>query len=127
MGYVCSTRSIRTRITGCSTTFYLLLPEFGVPELRPQLIQWSWKYQVVDRPNLKNDLHHTVCDTGRLDGFKGAVNRSLLLRVKFSSIFLGAGACGVAKEIYEQFCFSRLGLCCWQSYVTKTITDKKIP
>ena len=28
-------------------------------------------------------------------------------------IFHGAGACGVAKTIYKQFCFSQLGLCRW--------------
>ena len=25
----------------------------------------------------------------------------------------GAGAYGVAKSIYKQFCFSHVGLCCW--------------
>ena len=36
----------------------------------------------------------------------GAVNRWLLPSVVFFSVFRGAGACGVAKAIYEQFCFS---------------------
>ena len=48
-----------------------------------------------------------------LDGLKGAVNRWLLPWVVFSSVFRGAGACGVAKPISKQFCFYDLGLCYW--------------
>ena len=59
-----------------------------------------------------NDLPYTVFDIGWLDGFKGAVNYWLLPRVCFS-VLRGAGFCGVAKAIYEQFYFSHLGLCCW--------------
>ena len=35
-----------------SASFYLLLLEFDIPELQPQLIHWSLKYQGVERPNL---------------------------------------------------------------------------
>ena len=41
-------------------------------------------------------------DTGTLEEFKGAVNRLLLPKVVFSSVFRGAGACGVAKAIYKK-------------------------
>ena len=41
--------------------------------------------------------------------FKGPVNRWLLPWVVFSWVFHGAGACGVAKAIYKQLCFSPLG------------------
>ena len=44
-------------------------------------------------------------DTGTLDGFKGAVNRWLLPSIVFSTVFRGAGTCGVAKA----FCFFQLG------------------
>ena len=60
-----------------------------------------------------DDLPYTVFDTETLDEFKGAVNRWLLSWVAFSSVFFVAGACGVAKAIYKQLCFSLLGLCCW--------------
>ena len=53
LGIVCCTRFIRTLITVCSRSFHLLLLEFDIPELRPQLIHWSLKYQGVARPNLK--------------------------------------------------------------------------
>ena len=56
-----------------------------------------------------NDLNYTVFDTGTLDGFMGAVNRWLFPSGGFSSVFCGAGGCGVAKAIYKQFCFSSLG------------------
>ena len=49
---VCWTRLIKTLITVCSTSFHLLLLEFDIPELRPQLIYWSLRYQGVERPNL---------------------------------------------------------------------------
>ena len=42
-----------------------------------------------------NDLPYTEFDTGTLDGFKGAINYWLLPLVVFSSVFCGAGACGV--------------------------------
>ena len=35
-----------------SASFYLLLLEFDIPELPPQLIRWSLKYQGVECPNL---------------------------------------------------------------------------
>ena len=49
---VCCTRLIRIIITVCSANFHLLLLEFDVPELRPQLTLWRLKYQGVERPNL---------------------------------------------------------------------------
>ena len=52
-----------------------------------------------------NGLPYTVFDTGTLDGFKGAVNRWLLARVVFSSIFYGACACEVRKEFINNFVF----------------------
>ena len=82
LGYVCCTRLIRTRITVCSASFHLLLPEFDKLELRRQLIHLSSKYQGVERPNYEgvscrpmqvkmwNDLPYT----GTQDGFNGAVN-----------------------------------------------------
>ena len=61
-----------------------------------------------------NDLPYTAFDTGTLDGFKGAVNRWLLPKVVFTSVFRGAGVSGVAKVIYKQLCFCLLGLrCCF--------------
>ena len=47
---VCCTTLIRTLITVGSASFHLLLLEFDIPELRPQLIHWSLKYQGVERP-----------------------------------------------------------------------------
>ena len=42
LGYICCTRLMRTLITVCSASFQLLLLEFNVPVLPPQLIHWSW-------------------------------------------------------------------------------------
>ena len=33
--------------------------------------------------------------------------------LEFTSVFRGAGACGVAKATFKLLCFSRSGLCCW--------------
>ena len=44
-----------------------------------------------------NELPNTVFDTGMFDGFKVAVNRWLLPRARFFSVFCGAGE--VAKDI----------------------------
>ena len=52
LGLVCCTRLIRTLITVCSASFLLLQLEFDLPKLRLQLINWSLKYQGVERPNL---------------------------------------------------------------------------
>ena len=48
-GLVCCARLIRSLITAClfSELLYLLLLEFDITELRPQLIHWSLKYQGV--------------------------------------------------------------------------------
>ena len=51
LGLVCSTRLMRTLNTVCSASFHLLILEFDIPELRPQLMHWSLKYQGVERPN----------------------------------------------------------------------------
>ena len=109
------TRLIRIRIRVCSASFHLLLPEFDIHKLRLQLIDWSLKYKGVKCPNLHGILvgpdsnveWHSLLffDPGMLDGFQGAVNHWLLTCVVFSSIFRGAGACGVAKAIYKQFVF----------------------
>ena len=56
-----------------------------------------------------NYLANSVFDTG----FECEVKRWLLPLVVFFSVFRGAGACGFAKEIYKQFCFSHARLCCW--------------
>ena len=53
LGWVCCTRLIQTRITVCSTCFHLLVLEFDIHELRPQLVHWSLKYQGLGRPNLQ--------------------------------------------------------------------------
>ena len=119
------TRLIRTRITVSSASFRLLLPEFDIPELRLRLIHWSLKYEGVERPNFQsifcrprfecrmNSPTLAVFDTGTLELFEGAANRWLLPWVVFSSVFRGAGACGVTKAIHEKYCFSDLGLCYW--------------
>ena len=53
LGLICCTRLIRTLITVCSAaSFHLILLEFDLPELRPELIYWSLKYQGVEHPNL---------------------------------------------------------------------------
>ena len=98
----------------------LLLLEFYIPELPPL-------YLVVSRCRTSqfarcflpaqvrkwNDLPYTVFDTGKLNVFKGAVNRWLLPWVVFSSVFCSAGACGAPKATYIQLGFSHLDLCCW--------------
>ena len=122
LGLVCCARLIRTLIIVCSASFHVLL-DFDFLELRPQLIHWNLKYHGVERPNLLGlscwrrfdcgMTFHTLCDTGTLDGFKGAVNRWLLLWVVFSSIFRCAAACGVAKIIRKQIHFYHLSMCRW--------------
>ena len=52
LGLVCYTRLIRTLITVCSASFNPLTQVFDIPELRPQLIHWSFKNQGVERINL---------------------------------------------------------------------------
>ena len=42
LGYVCWTRLIQTRITVCSVSFLPRLPEFDIPDLRPQLIHYYY-------------------------------------------------------------------------------------
>ena len=44
---------MRTLITVCSASVHLLLLEFDILELRPQLIHWSLRHQGVERSNLK--------------------------------------------------------------------------
>ena len=85
---VCCTRLIRTLITVCSASFYLLLLEF---DIRAAAADHPLEFEVSKcrtsgfarsflpaQVRLWNDLPHTVSDTGTLDGFKGTVNRWLL-------------------------------------------------
>ena len=53
LGYVCCTRSIRTKVSVCSVSLGLLLPEFDILEPLPQLIHWSLGYRGVELPNLQ--------------------------------------------------------------------------
>ena len=102
-----SPASVRVQHTRAAAAAHLL--EIGVSRCRTsQFVRCFLPAQT----RVWNDLPYTVFDSGTLDGFKGAVNRWLLPWVCFS-VFRGAGACGVAKEIYKQLCFSNLGLCCW--------------
>ena len=89
LGLVCSTRLIRTLTTVSSEGFDLLPLEFDIPELRPQLIHWSFEVSrcrtcqfvrssLPPQVRMWNDLPYTVFDTGTLDEFTGAVNRWLL-------------------------------------------------
>ena len=121
LGWVCCKRLIRTLITVCSASFHLLLLEFDIPELQPQ---HPLEFEVSPHSNhfalyflpaqvrMWKDIPYTVFDSGTLDGVMGAVNRWLLNWVVFSSVYRGAGACEVSKAIYQQLCFSLLGLCC---------------
>ena len=52
-----------------------------------------------------DDLSYTVFDTETLDEFKGAVNRWLLSRVVFSSVFRGAGIVGLQKQFINNVVF----------------------
>ena len=50
---VCCTRLIRTRIIVCSVRLHMLQSEFDILELQLQLIDWSLKYQGVERHDLQ--------------------------------------------------------------------------
>ena len=123
LGIVCCIRLIRTLIIVCSASFHLLLLEFDLRDLRyrTSIRVWSIKAKKVSIARsllpaqvwMRNYFPFTVLDTGTLDGFKGAVNSWLLPWVVFFSVFHGAGACGVAKLVFKQLCFSRLVPCCW--------------
>ena len=120
LGLVCCTRLIRIQITVCSTSFHLLLLEFDIPELRPQLIHWSLKYHGVERPNLLDfpacsgsivEWPSRHCVWHRNAGWiQGWSQRWLRPWVVFSLVFRGTGACGVAKAIYKQLCVSHSAL-----------------
>ena len=56
---------IRTLITVCSASFHLLLREFDIPEMLPQLIDFSLKYQGIERPNLIGLSCRLMFDCGR--------------------------------------------------------------
>ena len=83
---VCCKRLIRPLITVCSSSFHLLLLEFNIPELLPQLIHWSLKYQGEERPNSLGQSCRVRTECGMtfptlglsskrsMDGFNGAVN-----------------------------------------------------
>ena len=83
---VCCARFIGTRITVCSVSFHLLLQKFDSSSIGV----WSTK--------------------GRTSKFAGVSCRP---RFVWNASFCGAGACGVVKAIYKQFCNSHFGLCCW--------------
>ena len=113
LDWVCCTRLIITLITVWSSSFYLLLLEYNIVELRPQLIHWSLMYQGVERPNLLclscwfecgMIFPYSVFNTGTLDGFMGAVNCWFLPWVVFSSVF--RGALWDSKATYKQLHFS---------------------
>ena len=83
-------------MTICTASFHLLLLEFYIPELGPQLIH-ALEFEVSRcrtslfarsflpaHVRMWNDLSYSVFDTRTLDGFKGAVNRWLLPWVVFS-------------------------------------------
>ena len=84
--------------------------EFEVSRCRTSQIARSFQAAKV---RMRDNLSYTVFDTETLDWFKSVVNRWLLPWVVFSSVFRSAGACGLAKAVYKQLSFSRLGLCCW--------------
>ena len=119
LGLVCCTRLIRTLMTVCSASFHLLLREFDMPELQPQLIHWSLKYQGVERPNLlglschlrfhSGMTFHTLCLTperwmgSRVQSTVGCYPELCFLQffvLVFPFLFSFSGACGVAKLIY---------------------------
>ena len=117
------TRLIRTRIIVCSVSFHLLWPEFDIPELRPLLIHWSSKYHGIERSNLQgvSCWIKRVCGmtfprlcliSERLMGLREQSTVGCFTELCFS-VFRGVGVCGVGKEIYTQFGFSNLILCCW--------------
>ena len=87
--------STRVRHTRAAAAAYLL--EFEVSRCGTSQFP---RYFLPAQVRLWNDLPFTVVDIGTVDGFKGAVNRWLLPRVVFSSVFRDAGAFGVAKAIY---------------------------
>ena len=110
LGYVCCTRLIRTRNTVCSTSTHLLVPEFDISDYplefeasRCITSQFARCFLLAE-VRMWNNLPYTAFDIRTLDGFICAVNRWLLLWVLFSSVFRGAGPCGVTKAIYKQFC-----------------------
>ena len=101
--------------------FHMLLPEFDILELRPQLIHWSSKYQGVERLNMQGVSCRPMFICGitfpthccwhrnvRQLVFKWALNRWLLDWVLFFLVLRGAGACRVAKKIYKHL-FSPIG------------------
>ena len=112
LGLVCCTRLIWTLITVCSASSHLLLLEFDIPELRPQLMHWSLKYHGVERPNLLSlscrlrfDCGMALFDTGMMDGFKGAANRWLFPWVVFSSVSVAQVLVGLRKQFINNFVF----------------------
>ena len=74
LGLVCCTRLMRTLITLCSASFHLLLLEFDIPELRPQIIHWVWiaslcrtfqfaRCYLPAQVRMWNELPYTLCLT----------------------------------------------------------------
>ena len=58
------TRLIRTRITVFSASFFLLISESDITELRQQLNHWSLKYHGVERPNCQGVSCRRILECG---------------------------------------------------------------
>ena len=111
------TRLIRTQIIVCSVNFHLLLPEFDIPELRLPLIHCSSKYQGVERSDLQGvscrpkfvggmTLYNTLWLTPESRMSLREQSTAGCFPESHCFSFLGAGACGVAKQISKHFFFS---------------------
>ena len=118
LDFVRCPRLIWTRITVCSVRFHIVLPEFDILELRPQLIHFSLTYQCEDRLKLQGIACRTrfvrgmvfpsLCLTlERCIGLKVQAAVGCFLRCDFS-VFRGTGAYGVAKQFINTFVFPHL-------------------
>ena len=118
LGLLYCTRLIRTLITVCLASFHLLLLEFGITELPPQLIHWNLKYQGVERPNLLEvfspsqgsnvafkQLLCTVFDTGTLDGSKGESAVGCFPESCFLLFSVAQVLVGLRKQFINNFVF----------------------
>ena len=114
----CCARLIQTGIIVYSLSFHMLLPELDLPELSSQTIHWSWSIKMckvfsagrssyVEWPSLHSVWHRNI-------GWVYWISQPFVASISCVVwVFLGAGACGVAKVIYKQLCFSHLDLCRW--------------
>ena len=108
LGYICCcARLIRTE------SFHLLLPKFDIPGLRPQLVHWSLRYQVVESPifNLfpagtgsNVEWHSLHCGWHRNVGWVQGCSQPLVASLSwvFFSFLWHRSLWGC--EIYKQFC-----------------------